>query len=202
MTDNGTQLRSIVVVDFTEGGKPENPEKNLRSMHRRDQLYTTTPQMSSKFENQHGAIPSYNPVSPVLMPNIIQYLVNKNYYMISLICNIIYALSLALKEDNDLIPKSKEKHLEPNICLHLYQRVNVRAVLCALVFLFSCEWTVVHCIVRTTICMWTLLYHIIWKCRNWNRILTSGRCEVEDDLDYCVIIVYELLRAALKAVNL
>ena len=27
-----------------------------------------------------------------------------------------------------------------------------------------------------------IISYVIWKCRNWNRVLMSGRCEVGDDL--------------------
>ena len=48
-------------VDFTEGGKPENPEKNPRSMGETN--YNNSTHMSSKiFENQHEAIPKWSPI--------------------------------------------------------------------------------------------------------------------------------------------
>ena len=42
-------------VDFTEGGKLENPEKNPRSVGETNNENST--HISSKFENEHGAIP-------------------------------------------------------------------------------------------------------------------------------------------------
>ena len=48
-------------VDFTEGGKPENPEKNPRSTGETN--YNNSTHMSSKFfENQHEAIPRWSPI--------------------------------------------------------------------------------------------------------------------------------------------
>ena len=51
--------------------------------------------------------------------------------------------------------------------------------------------------------MWTLdlLYRIIWKCWNWNRILTWGFVKFEDDWNYCSLLVYEPLWATGKAVS-
>lgn len=40
-----------------------------------------------------------------------------------------------------------------------------------------------------------------WKCLNRHQILILGRCEVEDDLIYCSLLVYELLRTARNAVS-
>ena len=50
------------MVDFAEGGKPENPEKNPRSTGETN--YNNSTHMSSKFffENQHGAIPRWSPI--------------------------------------------------------------------------------------------------------------------------------------------
>ena len=48
-------------VDFTEGGKPENPEKNPRSTGETN--YNNSTHTSSKFfENQHEAIPRWSPI--------------------------------------------------------------------------------------------------------------------------------------------
>ena len=48
-------------VDFTEGGKPENPEKNPESTEETN--YNNSTHMSSKlFENQHEAILRWSPI--------------------------------------------------------------------------------------------------------------------------------------------
>ena len=45
-------------VDFTEGGKPEYPEKNPRSTGETN--YNSTHMSSKIFENHHGAIPRWS----------------------------------------------------------------------------------------------------------------------------------------------
>ena len=48
-------------VDFAEGGKPENPEKNPRSTGETN--YNNSAHMSCTFfENQHEAIPRWSPI--------------------------------------------------------------------------------------------------------------------------------------------
>ena len=49
-------------VDFAEGGKPENPEKNPRSMGEINYNNSTHIVMSSKFENQHETKPRWSPI--------------------------------------------------------------------------------------------------------------------------------------------
>ena len=50
----------VLGVDFTEGGKPENPEKNPRSTAETN--YNNSAYMSSKLDKQHGAIPRWSPI--------------------------------------------------------------------------------------------------------------------------------------------
>ena len=45
-------------VDFTEGGKPENPEKNPRSTGETNYNNSS----SAFFEDQHEAIPRWSPI--------------------------------------------------------------------------------------------------------------------------------------------
>ena len=45
-------------VDFTEGGKPENPEENPQSTGK----IGHSTHISSKFGNQHGTIPMWSPI--------------------------------------------------------------------------------------------------------------------------------------------
>ena len=48
-------------VDFTEGGNPENPEKNPRITGETN--YNNSTHLSSKsFENQHGTISRWSPI--------------------------------------------------------------------------------------------------------------------------------------------
>ena len=47
-------------VDFMEGEKPENPEKNPRSTGKIN--YDNSIHISPKFESQHGAVPRCSPI--------------------------------------------------------------------------------------------------------------------------------------------
>ena len=51
-------LARSVGVDFTEGGKLENPEKNPQST---GEIKNST-HISSKFDNQHEALPRWSPI--------------------------------------------------------------------------------------------------------------------------------------------
>ena len=59
ISDHGAHAAELDLgVDFTEGGKPENPEKNPRST---GEIKNST-HISSKFDNQHEAIPRWSPI--------------------------------------------------------------------------------------------------------------------------------------------
>ena len=56
-----TDHSSDLGIDFREGGKPENPEKNPRSTGETN--YNNSTHTSSKFfGNQHEAIPRWSPI--------------------------------------------------------------------------------------------------------------------------------------------
>ena len=54
----------VLGVDFTEGVKPENPEKNPQRTGQSD--YDNSIHMSPKFESRHRAVPKWSPIQ--LMP--------------------------------------------------------------------------------------------------------------------------------------
>ena len=54
-------------VDFMEGGKPENPEKNPRSTGEIN--YDNSIHISPKFESQHGAVPRWSPIQLLTPPD-------------------------------------------------------------------------------------------------------------------------------------
>ena len=72
-TNHGSQLRSTVDVEFTEGGKPENPEKNPRStgetnsthMHESQAFWESTRGYTQVVSHSS----SYNPARPGLTWN-------------------------------------------------------------------------------------------------------------------------------------
>ena len=65
---NNTDHSLDLGVDFTEGGKPENLEKNPRSTGETN--YNNSTHMSSTFfENQHEAIPMQVVTHPAITPS-------------------------------------------------------------------------------------------------------------------------------------